>query len=319
MKFKSPVTVEWICNYVGGKIIGDATIEATGLNEIHRVTNGDISFVDLDKYYNKVLGSNASVILIDKEVAVPEGKVLIQTNDPCGAFIKLCQYLRPFIPSTAMIAPDAIIGKGTIIQPGVFVGNNVYIGENTIIHPNVTIYDDSIIGSDVIINANSVIGGDAFYLKRRNGNSLLYDKMHPCGRAIIDDDVEIGSGCTIDRGVSGDTTIGRGTKLDNLIHIGHDSIIGRNCLFAAQVGVAGAVDIEDNVILYGQVGVSKDLRIGSNTVVLAKSGVPKSLPGGKVWFGTPVQEAKDKMEELVWVKRIPELWAELKGGSLEKE
>jgi UDP-3-O-[3-hydroxymyristoyl] glucosamine N-acyltransferase len=139
--------------------------------------------------------------------------------------------------------------------------------------------------------------------------------MHPCGRTLIHDDVEIGCNCAIDRGVSGDTIIGRGSKLDNYIHVGHDSVIGKNCLFAAQVGIAGAVDIEDNVILYGQVGVSKDLTIGANTVVLAKSGVPKSLPGGKVWFGIPVQEAKEKMEELVWMKRIPELWKKLEEGN----
>jgi UDP-3-O-[3-hydroxymyristoyl] glucosamine N-acyltransferase len=314
MKFKSPVDVKWLANFVGAKIIGDDSIQATGLNEIHRVEQGDISFVDLEKYYAKVLGSKATVILIDKEVACPEGKVLLQLADPCGAFIKLAAHFRPFKAANGMIASDATIGEGTIIQPGVFVGNNVKIGSNCIIHPHVTIYDDCEIGNNVIINSNTVIGGDAFYFKRRNGNELLYDKMHSCGRTIIHDDVEIGCNCSLDRGVSGDTIIGRGTKLDNHIHIGHDSIIGKNCLFAAQVGVAGAVDIEDNVILYGQVGVSKDLTIGANTVVLAKSGVPKSLPGGKVWFGIPVQESKDKMEELVWVKRIPELWEKIQTG-----
>jgi UDP-3-O-[3-hydroxymyristoyl] glucosamine N-acyltransferase len=313
MRFKEPVSVQWIANFVGAKLIGDTHLNALGINEIHRVEVGDISFVDLDKYYSKVLNSNASVILIDKEVACPAGKVLLQHPDPCGAFIKLCAHFRPFIAATASISATAVIGKGTIIQPNVFIGNNVSIGDNCIIHPNVTIYDDSIIGNNVIINSNTVIGGDAFYFKKRPNNTLLYDKMHPCGRTIIEDDVEIGCNCGIDRGVSGDTTIGRGTKLDNLIHIGHDTIVGKNCLFAAQVGVAGAVNIEDNVVLLGQVGVAKDLTIGANTIVLAKSGVPKSLPGGKVWFGIPVQESKQKMIELVWVKRIPELWAKMGG------
>jgi len=315
MRFNKPVDVKWIAEYIGAKIIGDDSIVALGLNEIHRVENGDISFVDLEKYYAKVLGSPATVILIDKEVECPAGKVLLQCADPCGAFIKLSAHFRPFVPASAMISPSATIGQGTFIQPGVFIGNNVKIGTNCIIHPHVTIYDDSEIGNNCIINANTVIGGDAFYFKRRNGNELLYDKMHPCGRTLIHDDVEIGCNCAIDRGVSGDTIIGRGSKLDNYIHVGHDSVIGKNCLFAAQVGIAGAVDIEDNVILYGQVGVSKDLTIGANTVVLAKSGVPKSLPGGKVWFGIPVQEAKEKMEELVWMKRIPELWKKLEEGN----
>jgi UDP-3-O-[3-hydroxymyristoyl] glucosamine N-acyltransferase len=314
MRFSKPVDVKWIAEYIGAKLIGDDTILAKGINEIHRVEDGDISFVDLEKYYAKVLGSAATVILIDKEIECPAGKVLLQTPDPCGAFIKLAAHFRPFVPATAMISPSATIGQGTVIQPSVFVGNNVKIGTNCIIHPHVTIYDDCEIGNNCIINANTVIGGDAFYFKRRNGAELLYDKMHSCGRTLIHDDVEIGSNCAIDRGVSGDTIIGRGSKLDNYIHVGHDSIIGKNCLFAAQVGIAGAVDIEDNVILYGQVGVSKDLTIGANTVVLAKSGVPKSLPGGKVWFGIPVQEAKEKMEELVWMKRIPEMWKRMEEG-----
>jgi UDP-3-O-[3-hydroxymyristoyl] glucosamine N-acyltransferase len=313
MRFSEPVSVQWLANYVGATIFGDENATAKGINEIHRVEEGDISFVDLEKYYAKVLGSAATVILIDKETECPPGKTLLQTNDPCGAFIKLCAYFRPFVPATATIAPNAVIGENTVIQPNVFIGNNVTIGSNCIIHSNVSIYDDSVIGNNVIINANTVIGGDAFYFKRRNGNEILYDKMHSCGRAIIHDHVEIGSNCCVDRGVSGDTTIGFGTKLDNQIHIGHDTIIGKNCLFAAQVGIAGAVNIEDNVVIYGQVGVSKDLTIGANAVILAKSGVPKSLAGNKVYFGIPVQESKEKMEELVWVKRIPELWEMLKG------
>jgi UDP-3-O-[3-hydroxymyristoyl] glucosamine N-acyltransferase len=313
MRFSKPVSIQWLAEFVGAKIIGDNTISALGINEIHRVENGDISFVDLEKYYAKVLNSPATVILIDKETDCPDGKALLQTSDPCGAFIKLCAFFRPFVPASAMIAPNAIIGENTIIQPNVFIGNNVTIGANCIIHSNVSIYDDSIIGNNVIINSNTVIGGDAFYFKRRNGNEILYDKMHSCGRAILHDHVEIGSNCCIDRGVSGDTTIGFGTKLDNQIHIGHDTIIGKNCLFAAQVGIAGAVNIEDNVVIYGQVGVSKDLTIGAGATILAKSGVPKSLPGGKTYFGIPVLEAKDKMEELVWVKRIPELWEKING------
>jgi UDP-3-O-[3-hydroxymyristoyl] glucosamine N-acyltransferase len=305
--------VQWIADYVGAKIIGNNTLQAQGINEIHRVEDGDISFVDLEKYYSKVLNSKATIILIDKETTCPEGKALLQTEDPCGAFIKLCAYFRPFVAATATISPSATIGEGTVIQPGVFVGNNVSIGTNCIIHPNVTIYDDSIIGNNVIINANTVIGGDAFYFKTRKDRALRYQKMHPCGRTIIADDVEIGCNCTIDRGVSGDTTIGQGTKLDNQIHIGHDTIVGKNCLFAAQVGVAGAVDIEDNVILYGQVGVSKDLTIGENSIVFAKSGVPSSLPPNKIWFGIPVLESKEKMQELVWAKRIPELWKKVFG------
>jgi UDP-3-O-[3-hydroxymyristoyl] glucosamine N-acyltransferase len=130
---------------------------------------------------------------------------------------------------------------------------------------------------------------------------------------VIEDNVEIGANCTIDRGVSHDTVIGKGTKMDNLIHIGHDTVVGKNCLFAAQVGIAGATTIEDGVILWGQVGVSKTLTIGKNAVVYAQSGVPSSLEGGKTYFGSPVDEASTKIKEIVWVKRIPELWAKVMG------
>ena len=136
--------------------------------------------------------------------------------------------------------------------------------------------------------------------------------MLSCGRVIIHDKVEIGASCTIDKGVSGDTIIGEGTKIDNQVHVGHDSVVGKNCLFAAQVGIAGVVTIEDDVILWGQVGVQKDLTIGKGAVVLGQSGIPKSLEGGKTYFGSPVQEARDKMRELAFVKQLPDLIKKLK-------
>ena len=312
MKFKAPVDVKWLASFVGAKLVGDESLMATGLNEVHKITEGDICFVDIEKYYTRTLESVASVVLINKLVQCPPGKALLITEDPIGAYVKLVRHFCPFEPATKMISDTAEIGEGTIIQPGVFIGNHVKIGKHCIIHPGVVIYDGTTIGNNVTIQANSVIGGDAFYFNKREREELLYMKLESCCTTIIEDDVEIGACCTIDRGVSGITIIGRGTKFDNFIHVGHGTVIGKNCLFAAQVGVAGKVTIENNVLLYGQVGVSKDLVIESNTVVLAKSGVGKSLPGGKVWFGIPVQDAKDKMEELVWVKRIPELWDRMK-------
>lgn len=312
MKFKAPVDVKWIAKFIDARLVGDVTIQAEGLNEVHKITPGDISFVDIEKYYLRTLASQASVVIINKEVECPAGKALLITKDPIGAYVKLVKHFCPFEPATKMISDTAEIGEGTIIQPNVFVGNNCKIGKNCIIHPGVVIYDRTYIGDNVIIHGNSVIGADAFYFNKRFNEPLLYKKLESCGRTIIEDDVEIGACCTIDKGVSGDTIIGRGTKFDNFIHIGHGTIVGKDCLFAAQVGVAGKVNIGNNVLLYGQVGVSKDLDIGDNSVVLAKSGVGKSLPGGNVWFGIPVQDAKDKMEELVWVKRIPELWDKMK-------
>jgi UDP-3-O-[3-hydroxymyristoyl] glucosamine N-acyltransferase len=137
--------------------------------------------------------------------------------------------------------------------------------------------------------------------------------MLSCGRVVIENDVEIGANCTIDRGVSGDTIIGAGTKLDNLVHIGHDTVVGKNCLFAAQVAIAGATTIEDGVILWGQVGVNKTLTIGKGAEVYAQSGVGGNLEGGKKYFGSPVEDALTKKKELVWIKRIPQLWEKMMG------
>lgn len=300
--------MKWLAEFTGARLVGNSDQEATGINEIHKVVAGDISFVDFEKYYSACLNSAATVIIINKEVECPAGKTLLVTNDPFSAYVKIVQRFSPFEPATKMISDSAAIGEGTHIQPGVFVGNHVRIGKNCLIHPNVTIYDHSVIGDNVVIHAGAVLGADAFYFKRRKDREVQYDKLLSCGRVVIEDNVEIGAGTTIDKGVSGDTIIGKGTKLDNHIHIGHGAVIGRNCLFAAQVGVGGKAIIEDEVILWGQVGVSKDLRIGKGAVVYAQSGVPASLEGGKVYFGSPAEDAKTKMRELSWVKRIPELW-----------
>ncbi|SEW12139.1 UDP-3-O-(3-hydroxymyristoyl)glucosamine N-acyltransferase [Chitinophaga arvensicola] len=312
MKFEAPVAVTEIAAYIGAELVGNTQLMATGINEIHKVTPGDISFVDFEKYYNASLNSAATIIIINKKVDCPEGKALLVLDDPFSAYVKLVKRFRPFEPATKAISDSAIIGEGTVIQPNVFIGNHVRIGRNCLIHPNVTIYDYCEIGDNVIIHAGTVLGADAFYFKKRPEREVNYDKLESCGRVIIESDVELGAGCTIDKGVSGDTIIGRGTKLDNMIHVGHGTVIGRNCLIAAQVGIAGKAKIEDNVILWGQVGVNKDLTIGKGAVVLAQSGVPASLEGGKTYFGTPVEDARVKKKELAWVKRIPEMWEKLK-------
>lgn len=311
MKFEKGIPVQWLAEFTGAKLIGNTAQEASGINEIHKVTAGDISFVDFEKYYAACLNSPATVIIINKEVSCPEGKTLLVHPDPFSAYVKLVEHFRPFEPSNKMISDSASIGEGTHIQPGVFIGNHVRIGKDCLIHPNVTIYDYCVIGDNVEIHAGTVIGADAFYFKRRKEREVQYDKMKSCGRVVIEDDVEIGAGCTIDKGVSGDTIIGKGSKLDNHIHIGHGAVVGRNCLFAAQVGVGGKAIIEDEVILWGQVGVSKDLTIGKGAVIYAQSGVASSIEGGKVYFGSPVEDAKTKMKELNWIKRIPEMWEKL--------
>ena len=301
MKFPAPLTARWIADFCDAEILGEDIALVLGLNEIHKVETGDLTFVDHPKYYRKALDSAASFILIntDKE-KLPAGKTIFVCSDPLGAYNKLSRHFSSFTPQNDFIHPTATIGKDSVIQPGVFIGAQVKIGARCLIHANVSVYDHTEIGEDVVIHSGTVIGADAFYFQKRKTGFV---KLHSCGRVLIHDKVEIGACCTIDRGVSGDTIIGEDTKLDNHVHIGHGVVIGKQNLFAAQVGVGGKTIIGDDCIFWGQVGISKDLTIGNNTIILAQSGVGKNLPAGKSWFGTPVQEARDKMKEMAWVKQ----------------
>jgi UDP-3-O-[3-hydroxymyristoyl] glucosamine N-acyltransferase len=311
MKFPSPVSIGWVADLIGAELVGDTSGHATGINEIHKVEPGDLVFVDHPKYYNKCLNSAASYIIINAKTEVPDGKALLIHDQPFEAYQKIVKHFRPFNPGNKLLNDTAIVGEGSYIYPNAYIGNHVTIGKNCVIHPNVTIMDYCEIGNNVIIQAGTVIGSDAFYYNTKKNREVWYKKMQSCGRVLIEDDVEIGAGCTIDRGVSHDTVIGRGTKIDNLVHIGHDTVVGKNCLFAGQVGIAGATTIGDGVTLWGQVGVSKTLTIGDNAVIMAQSGVPSSLEGGKSYFGSPAMESGAKMKELVWIKRIPEMWKKL--------
>lgn len=313
MKFPTPVSVGVLAELISAELVGNTAGHATGINEIHKVEEGDIVFVDHPKYYDKCINSAASYIIINKKVDVPEGKALLVHDQPFEAYLKIVRHYKPFVPHTSTKSESAVIGEGTYLAPNVFIGHNVVIGKNCVIQPNVTILDHTVIGDHVIIQSGTVIGSDAFYYNSKKDRDVWFKKMESCGSVIIEDDVEIGAGCTIDRGVTAETRIGKGTKIDNLVHIGHDTMVGKNCLFAAQVGIAGGTIIEDGVTLWGQVGVSKTLTIGANAVVLAQSGVPSSLEGNKVYFGYPAEDASIKRRELVWIKRIPELWKKVMG------
>jgi UDP-3-O-[3-hydroxymyristoyl] glucosamine N-acyltransferase len=313
MKFPAPVSVKWIANLIGAELTGNTEGIATGINEIHKVEPGDLVFVDHPKYYDKCLHSAATFIIINQKTDCPEGKALLIVDKPFEAYQTIVRHFRPFKPADKPISDSATIGEGTYIAPNVYIGHEVTIGKNCFIAPNVTILDHCILGDNVIVQAGTVIGSDAFYYNTKKDREVWYKKMESGGRVVIESDVEIGAGCTIDRGVSHDTRIGRGSKLDNMVHIGHDTVLGANCLLAAQVAIAGATTLGNGVILWGQVGVSKTLTIGDNAVVLAQSGVGVNLESGKVYFGSPAEDASVKKRELVWVKRIPEIWEKIKG------
>jgi len=308
MKLNTALKAKDIAEKYQAKLLGDENALIGSINEIHKLTEDSITFVNHPKYYEKVLGSIAKVILINQEVKCPKGKTLLVVEDPFLVYNDLALNARPFIPSVQLISPLAKIGKGTIIQPNVFIGNHVKIGKNCIIHPHVTIYDYSEIGDNVIIHANTTVGSDAYYFQKQGE---AYVKMHSIGRAIIHDDVEIGSSCSIDSGVSGDTIIGKGTKLDSQVHLGHGVVIGKHCLLCAQVAIAGKSNIGDEVILYGKVGVSKNIKIGTKSLVLASSNVDKDLPANGTYFGSPAINARDKWKEMAIVRMLPKMWSRI--------
>jgi UDP-3-O-[3-hydroxymyristoyl] glucosamine N-acyltransferase len=309
MKFPKIHTLKEIAAIIGCQFIGPDDFAVHGMNEIHVVTPGDIVFVDHPKYYDKALQSAATIVLINKEVDCPEGKALLISDDPFRDFNTLTKHFRPFIASTASISTTAHIGEGTVIQPNCFIGNNVTIGKNCLLHANVIVYDNTVIGDDVIIHSGTIVGADAFYYKKRSEG---FDQLLSGGRVVIEDQVGIGALCTIDKGVTGDTTIGAGTKIDNQVHVGHDTVIGKKCLIASQTGIAGCVIIEDEVTLWGQVGTTSGITIGAKAVVLGQTGVTKSIEGGKSYFGTPVEESREKLKQLANVKRIPDILNKLK-------
>jgi len=309
MKFPKIHTLKEIANLIDCEFVGDANFQVLGMNEIHVVEPGDIVFVDHPKYYDKALNSAATIILINKNVDCPDGKALLISDDPFRDFNKLTRHFRPFQGVNVSISLSAAIGEDTFIQPNCFIGNNVKIGKNCIIHSNVSIYDNTVIGDNVIIHAGTILGADAFYYKKREAG---FDQLISGGRVVIEDNVGIGALCTIDKGVTGDTTIGEGTKIDNQVHVGHDTIIGKKCLIAAQTGIAGCVIVEDEVTLWGQVGTTSGITIGKKAVVLGQTGITKSIEGGKTYFGTPIEESREKLKQLVNIKRIPEILNKLK-------
>lgn len=304
MKLPEGKTLKQIADLINCEFVGDPNHIVSGINEIHRVENGDLVFVDHPKYYDKALKSNATTILIDKKVECPEGKGLIISDKPFDDYNWLTKHFNPYKPLVSNIGENCEIHPEATIFPNAVIGHNVKIGKGSTIQAGAVIMDGVIIEENVIIGPNSVIGHYAFYYKKKG---VEYDRMHSCGSVHLHSNVEIGALCTIDAGVSAMTIIGEGTKLDNQVHIGHDCVIGKNCLMAANVGVAGCVTIEDEVTLWGQVGIASDIVLGKGSTVLAQSGVGKSIPPGKTHFGSPATDARMKMREMAAIKRLPEL------------
>ena len=297
MKFKNPISIEEISSFLKLPFFGDGSTLIYGLNEINRCTKGDVIFVNHPKYLKKAESSNATAIITTKHDK-PSKKITLVSENPFDDFNRL---IKKFKPSSKK---KLSYGENTFIHPSVVNGNNIVIGNNCVIHPNVVLYDNITIGDNTIIHANSVIGANAFYYNKKQNT---YSPLITCGEVVIGDFVEIGANNTIDAGVTDKTKIGNGTKTDNLVHIGHDTIIGKNCLIAAQVGIAGCNIIEDNVTLWGQVGTPSNITIGEGAVILGKSGPFQNVEANETIFGVPGINAKQRFREILNQRKLTQI------------
>lgn len=313
MKFPHPLTVNETAELINARIAGSTSGLVYGINEIHKVEPGDLCFVDHPRYYDKCLQSDASFIIIDQEVENRYGKTLLICDQPFEAYVTIVNKYRPFYPQDQWKGEHVSIGENTWIAPGVFIGQHVKIGKGCRIHANVSLYDYTEIGDDVVIHSGAVIGGDAFYYNSKKNREQWYRQMPSGGKVVIEDGVHIGANTCIDKGVSHITRIGKGTKIDNLVQIGHDVVIGANCIIAAQVGIAGATTVGNGVNIWGQAGINKTILIPDGVTIMGQAGVTHSLEAGKTYMGFPAEEAGIKRREYVWTKRIPQLWEKVMG------
>ena len=321
------IPLKEIAKKVGGKIKGEEEIIIKGVAPIKDAVQGEISFIANKKYIPFLKDTKASAVIVSEDVE-EAGITLLQTKDPYLAFAKTLSLFAPkhshpkgispksFVSESAQIGKDVSIypnvyigertkvGDRTIIYPGVYIGSDVVIGKDSLIYPNVTIYHGSILGDRVIVHGGVVIGSDGFgFAPTKEGR----EKIPQIGIVEIGDDVEIGSNTTIDRATMGATKIGKGVKIDNLVQIAHNVVIGENSVIVAQVGIAGSVTVGKNVILAGQVGVAGHIEIGDNVMVGPKSGVAKSIKAGSIVIGSPPIPRTQYIKSALIFAQLPEI------------
>jgi len=333
MKF----TVREIAEQVGGEVVGDGGIELAGFAQADAAKPGDLTFAENEKYFRLAEKSRASAILAPEEFA-SEAKPVIRVTNARVAFARVLPLLFPQKEFAPGIHPSAVIAESAQVDNSAHIGPNCVIGENAVIgrqavleancivgdqsslgqavrlFPNVTIYPQSRIGDRVSIHSGSVIGSD--------GYGYVFDRDHhrkipQVGGVVIGDDVEIGANCTIDRGALGNTVIGEGTKIDNLVQIAHNVVIGNHCLLVAQNGIGGSTKVGEYTTLAGQVGVVGHIEIGPKSVVAAKAGVLNNLDGGKQYMGFPAISDREAKRQIIALKKLPELIKRIK--KLEQE
>ncbi|HJZ60001.1 MAG TPA: UDP-3-O-(3-hydroxymyristoyl)glucosamine N-acyltransferase [Gemmataceae bacterium] len=326
------VTVRQLAEWVRGEVLGDADLPISNARTLTDAQPGDITFVEDERHLGAWHASRASAAVVPATVPV-NGRPLIRVADPLMAFAHIVQHLRgrpaaepAGIDPTAHVHPSARLGPGVSVGPFAVVGEQTQIGPNTTlhagatvgrfctlgadvtIHPRVVLYDECKVGNRVVIHANAVIGADGFGYRLHNGQHV---KVPQLGWVEIEDDVEVGACATIDRGTFGPTLVGAGTKIDNLVMVGHNCRIGRHNILAGQVGIAGSCTTGDYVVMAGQVGVADHLNIGERAVLAAQSGITKDVPAGATVFGTPAAASQDTKRRLVALSKLPGLFHDI--------
>lgn len=335
-------TAETIAEFIDGEVIGDKNTIVNTIAKIEEGTNGALAFLSNMKYEHYIYDTHASIVIVDKSFSPKQNitTTLIKVENAYQSFsliLKLyseSKQKKTGISTNCHIADDASIGEdcyigsfvaidtkskignNCCIYPNCYIGDNVTIGSNVIIYSGVNIYKDCVIGNDVIIHSGAVIGADGFGFAPNESGS--FDKIPQIGNVIIEDYVEIGANTAIDRATMGSTIIKKGTKLDNLIQIGHNVVFGENCVAAAQIGVAGSTKIGDNCMFGGQVGVAGHITVASHTQVGSQSGISNTVkePNQKI-LGTPAKNARQMAKSYALLRNLPEMSKEIL--SLKKE
>jgi UDP-3-O-[3-hydroxymyristoyl] glucosamine N-acyltransferase len=338
------LTVKEIAEIVGGRVVGNDSLRITGAAGLGEAGPSDISFVKSAEVKKEKIETKAGAVLVNSTVVV-EGSVNIHVENPLSAFSTLLSLIakekrpiKPGVHPSAIVSPSAVLGKsvsvgplaiiedGAILEDDVvvmghaYVGQRSRIGKGTLLYPHVVVREEITIGARCILQVGCVIGSDGYGFYYANGK---HNKIEQVGTVVLEDDVEIGAGAAIDRATTGKTVIGKGTKLDNLVHVAHNVTIGDHSLLAAQSGIAGSTKLGKLVVLGGQVGVGDHIVVGDGVQVGAQSGIKSNVESGEVLFGTPAQPLQETLKQILLVRKLPELFKDVKkikqeSGLIEK-
>ncbi len=332
-----PITLKELAEFCNAQVVGgDTSATITSAADIKSAQTGQVTQLTNSRYAQYINNSPASACFIAEDFKVenvPESMALLVCADPEMSFIKALDLLHPEKVYTPQIAPQAVlesnvilgdqvyigpyavigensnIGDGTVILAGAYIGKQVKIGKDCKIYPYAVIYDDVVLGDNVIIHSGAIIGADGFGYKFRN---YVHVKVPQVGNVVINDNVEIGANTCVDRGALGSTVIGAGSKIDNLVQIGHNNKVGKNVIMCGLTGVSGSCTIEDYAILAGNSGVADHVTIGQGAVVMARSGVAGNVKAGAQVFGSPAKDKKTAYREQIALSKLPELLKKVK-------